>query len=96
MNCIFSLLAVLVSTVNVLAQDDQNEISSGRWSKEKANEWYANQPWPCGFNYVPANAISYTEMWMPYYFDTAFISKELALAEDVGFNCLRVVLPFVV
>jgi len=73
-----------------------NREDAGRWSKEKANAWYAGQPWPCGFNYVPANAISYTEMWMPYCFDPELIDKELALAEGVGFNCVRVVLPFVV
>lgn len=67
-----------------------------RWPKEKAWKWYKDQPWPCGFNYIPANAISYTEMWMPYAYDMELIDKELALAEEVGFNCLRVVLPFVV
>jgi len=67
-----------------------------RWSKERAREWYSDQPWPCGFNYIPACAISYTEMWMPYNFDPQTIDTELALAEDAGFNCLRVVLPFVV
>ncbi len=67
-----------------------------RWSEEKANAWYDKQQWPCGFNYIPANAISYTEMWMPYSFNPALIHKELALAEDIGFNVLRVVLPFVV
>lgn len=77
------------------AQDTGTELSS-RWSKEKANQWYADQDWPCGFNYVPANAISYTEMWMPYCFDRDFIDQELALAEAIGFNCLRVVLPFIV
>jgi hypothetical protein len=35
-------------------------------------------------------------MWMPYCFNTTFIDKELELAENIGFNCLRVVLPFVV
>jgi hypothetical protein len=70
--------------------------AAGRWSAEKANQWYAKQPWPCGFNYIPANAISYTEMWMPYCFDRELIDKELALAEGIGFNCVRVVLPFVV
>ena len=68
----------------------------GRWPAEKAQAWYDTQPWPCGLNYIPANAISYTEMWMPYCFDAAFIDKDLALMEDVGFNCARVVLPFVV
>jgi len=67
-----------------------------RWSKERAWQWYNDQPWPCGFNYIPANAISYTEMWMPYNFDPKTIDGELALAEDAGFNCLRVVLPLVV
>jgi hypothetical protein len=71
-------------------------IKDHRWSQERAWEWYNNQPWPCGFNYVPANAISYTEMWMPYCFDPEVIDKELALAQGIGFNCLRVVLPFVV
>jgi hypothetical protein len=73
-----------------------NQEPSGRWSADKANEWYTDQPWPCGLNYIPANAISYTEMWMPYCYDHDFIDRELTLAEEIGFNCLRVVLPFVV
>jgi hypothetical protein len=68
----------------------------GRWPAERINAWYAAQPWPCGFNYVPANAISYTEMFMPDVFDAALIDREMALAQEVGFNCVRVVLPFVV
>lgn len=67
-----------------------------RWSPEEANKWYRGRPWPCGFNYVPASAISYTEMFMDYNFDPALIDRELALSQDIGFNCLRVVLPFVV
>jgi hypothetical protein len=69
---------------------------TNQWSIEKAWNWYGKQPWPCGFNYIPANAISYTEMWMDYCFDPDEIDKELKLAQDVGFNCTRVVLPFVV
>lgn len=70
--------------------------SAHRWPAEKAWAWYNAQPWPCGINYIPANAISYTEMWMDYCFDPALIDRELALAQQIGFNCLRVVLPFVV
>ena len=88
------LLAGMLSTA-ALAENCETE-HSGRWSKEKANQWYAEQAWPCGFNYIPANAISYTEMWMPYSFNLELIDKELALAEELGFNQLRVVLPFVV
>lgn len=67
-----------------------------RWSAERAWNWFTNQPLPIGFNYVPANDISYTEMWMDYGFDPARIDRELALAQKVGFNCLRVVLSYVV
>ncbi len=67
-----------------------------RWSPERAWNWFTNQALPLGFNYVPANSISYTEMWMDYAFDAALIDRELALAQNAGFNCLRVVLAFVV
>jgi len=73
--------------------DNDNSV---RWSAERANQWYAKQPWPCGFNYIPANVISYTEMWMPHAYDGKIIDRELALAQGIGCNCLRVVLPFVV
>jgi len=84
----------LMAGMGTVAQG--REIVLGQWSIEKAWKWFDNQRWPCGFNYIPANAISYTEMWMPYACDTELIDKELALGEEVGFNCLRVVLPFVV
>jgi hypothetical protein len=76
---------------------DTSQLSSpGQWSQEKARRWYTGQPWPCGFNYVPANAVSYTEMWMDYAFDPKRIDAELMRAQDVGFNCLRVVFSYVV
>ena len=53
-----------------------------RWPAERAWRWYDSQPWPCGFNYVPANAISYTEMWMDYSFDPDLIDRELKLAHQ--------------
>ncbi len=74
----------------------EQENSAQRWSEEKAWQWSKEQGWLCGFNYVPANAISYTEMWMGYAFDPNLIDSELAAGEKTGFNCLRVVLPFVV
>ena len=75
---------------NALASDH------GVWPAARARQWYDAQPWPCGFNYVPAHAVSYTEMWMGYNFDPGRIDAELALAQGVGFNGVRVVLPFVV
>lgn len=67
-----------------------------RWKQSRAWNWYRKHGWLCGFNYIPSNAISYTEMWMGYSFDPNRINAELALAEHTGFNCLRVVLPYIV
>ena len=65
---------------------------AGRWSAEKANQWYAKLPWLVGCNYYPATAINQIEMWQASTFDPAAIDKELALAASIGFNTLRVYL----
>ena len=36
---------------------------TARWSEQKANAWYAQQPWLVGSNYVPKSAINQLEMW---------------------------------
>lgn len=74
----------------------QAQIQSHQWSEEKAWKWYRSNPWICGFNYIPANAINYTAMWDKTSFSPDVIDRELALAESVGFNSLRVVLQFIV
>jgi len=66
------------------------------WPTEKAWQWYKQQPWICGFNYIPATAINYTEMWQKETFDPKTIDEELALAEHVRFNSLRCVLQYLV
>ncbi len=72
------LLAGLLSlSTNAEEPAALNAENTDRWSKKEANAWYAKQQWPCGFNYIPANAISYTEMWMPYCFNPELIDKEL-------------------
>jgi hypothetical protein len=67
-----------------------------QWSKEKAWKWYNDNPWFCGFNYIPANAINYTAMWDKTNFSPDAIERELTLAETTGFNSVRVVLQFIV
>ena len=62
------------------------------WSKEQANAWYAQQPFLMGANYVPVNAISQLEMWQAETFDPATIAKEMAMAQKLGFNTMRVFL----
>ena len=63
-----------------------------RWSEEKANTWYAAQPWLVGANYIPSNAINELEMFQAGTFDPAINDRELGLAESIGMNTVRVFL----
>jgi hypothetical protein len=67
-----------------------------RWTPEKANQWSSHQPWYCGFNYIPSNAINSTEMWARDTFDPTQIDKELAEAQKIGFNCARVFIQYII
>ena len=80
---------VLLCTVATLAQ---SPAGTARWSEDRANAWYAAQPWLVGSNYVPANAINQLEMWQADTFDPATIDKELGWAEGLGMNTMRVFL----
>src|SRR5258706_13288064 len=62
------------------------------WTNSKALNWYKQQPWLAGCNYLPVTAINQLEMWQAESFDTITIEKELTLAESIGFNTLRVFL----
>lgn len=64
----------------------------GRWSEQKANEWYKKTGWLVGANYTPAYAINQLEMWQADTFDLAAMDRELQWAEDLGFNSIRVYL----
>lgn len=88
----------LISFLLVFAVDSQTKENTPgvRWSKDKAEEWYKNQGFLCGVNYIPSNAINYTAMWDPTGFSPKLIDKELALAQSIGLNCVRVVLQYVV
>jgi hypothetical protein len=52
---------VVVAMVMLFAPEvfagDPAEASGHRWPAEKAWQWYKQQPWLCGFNYIPARAI---------------------------------------
>ena len=63
-----------------------------RWCQSKAYEWYENNRWITGCNYIPATAVNQLEMWQPETFDIACINKELSWAKDLGFNTVRVFL----
>src|SRR5271165_6441173 len=81
---LFALLFCLPA--QLLSQSPQ------RWSEEKANAWYQQQPWLVGSNYIPATAINELEMWQADTFDAERIDKELGWAEGLGMNTMRVFL----
>ncbi|MET0244034.1 MAG: 1,4-beta-xylanase [Flavitalea sp.] len=76
------------------SKPDSTSTSTGRaiWTKEKANEWYATQPWLVGCNFITSNAINQLEMFQAESFDTATIDKELGWAASIGMNTVRVYL----
>lgn len=63
-----------------------------RWTEQRANDWYAKQPWLVGSNYIPANSINELEMWQAETFDPRRIDLELGWAESIGLNTMRVFL----
>lgn len=63
-----------------------------RWSEQKANDWYAKQPWLVGANFIPSDAINELEMFQAATFNPALNDKELGLAESIGMNTMRVFL----
>lgn len=63
-----------------------------RWTRDQANDWYKNQPWLVGSNFIPSTAINELEMWQADTFDLPTIDKELGWAQDLGFNTVRVFL----
>jgi Cellulase (glycosyl hydrolase family 5) len=65
---------------------------TARWPEQKANAWYAQQPWLVGSNYIPKSAINQLEMWQAESFDPVEIDKELSWAEAMGMNTMRVFL----
>lgn len=71
---------------------DTTSETRGIWTKEKANNWYSEQPLLVGANFIPSSAINQLEMWQEETFDPETIDKELGWAEDIGMNTMRVYL----
>ena len=62
------------------------------WTIERANDWYAHQPWLVGSNFIPSTAINQLEMWQADTFDLPTIDRELGWAQALGMNTMRVFL----
>jgi hypothetical protein len=93
-----NLRRLIVSTLSLLpllllfAVPITLQAAPQQWSPQKANSWYAKQPWPVGSNFIPSTAINELEMWQADTFDLPTIDRELGWAESIGMNTMRVFL----
>jgi hypothetical protein len=85
-------VAILHSLICVLAFLIPASAQTPRWTEQRANDWYAQQPWLVGSNYIPKSAINELEMWQEVTFDPKEIDTELGWAEGLGMNTMRVFL----
>ncbi len=69
-----------------------SQAQTTRWTEKAANDWYSQQPWLVGSNYIPSTAINELEMWQADSFDPKRIDQELGWAESLGLNTMRVFL----
>ena len=88
---IAAIVTALVTLVCFGCADKNDE----RWSKHKAGEWYVEQGWISGCDFIPSYAVNQLEMWQAETFDPEVIERELDWAERLGFNCMRVFLHHV-
>ncbi len=72
--------------------DHSGAKSPARWSRQRAHDWYKQQPWLVGADYLPSDAINQFEMFQPATWNPALNDRELGLAESLGMNTLRVFL----
>ena len=63
-----------------------------RWTEDRANQWYRQQPWLVGANFLPSDAVNELEMWQAGTFDPAEIDREFGWAEGLGMTTMRVFL----
>jgi Cellulase (glycosyl hydrolase family 5) len=83
---------LLTAVVLILGFAASSPAQKPRWAEKAANDWYAQQPWLVGSNYIPSTAINELEMWQAASFDPQQIDKELGWAESLGLNTMRVFL----
>jgi Cellulase (glycosyl hydrolase family 5) len=85
------LLRVVIFAMT-LALVGSNAMAGERWTSQKANDWYAKQPWMVGANYLPRSAINQLEMFQADTFDPKVIDQEFGWAAELGFNVMRIFL----
>ena len=89
--CLFLIsVTMIINSCNTNIK--KNQIQFGRWTEEKAWEWYDKQPWLVGTNFITSSAINQLEFWQEETFDSELIDKELELSASIGMNTHRVFL----
>jgi hypothetical protein len=83
---------IAIALILAFAGFSTSSAQTARWTEERANTWYAQQPWLVGSNYVPKSAINQLEMWQETTFDPAQIETEMGWAQHMGMNTMRVFL----
>jgi hypothetical protein len=83
------LLALALTSFVAQTHAAETNTAPQRWSHDRAWEWYIEQPWLCGFNYLPSTACNTTEWWQAETFDPETIDRELGWAEQIGYNTTR-------
>ncbi len=67
-----------------------------RWTEQQVWDWYNALPWLRGCNFIGSDCAGRIDMWQSYgskqHMETA--DKELALAEKIGFNTIRIIVEF--
>jgi hypothetical protein len=86
------LITMLLAGAWLSAAGVRANAQDARWSVERANAWYAAQPWIVGANFIPADAVNQLEMWQADTFDPKEIDRELGWAQGIGMNTMRVFL----
>ena len=74
----------------------EEKLVKGQWSKERAWQWYNEQPWIRGYNGYPSNCVNRIAMWQEYEHEEVFkqIEYEFNLAKETGFNAVRAIIQF--
>jgi hypothetical protein len=62
------------------------------WTSDQAFNWYKDQGWLVGCNFLPSSCINQIEMFQESTFNIEEIAKEISWAKNIGFNSLRVYL----
>jgi len=85
-------LSQLQMMIQANNNNNRNIEIGGRWSIDKARNWYNQHEWISGSDFIPSTAVNQLEMWQASTFDPQTLDRELGWAENIGFNTMRVFL----